>query len=264
LRWDLLRLVSDTAAVRLHYKARLVRVDAAQSMTVIQPAQPRRPGPPHNPEVRELIENKRHWSSPLKPEEAKRGFRGWNERGYLPHRDQPGLTQFVTFRLADSLPSSLRSEWEHLLKVEDDRARRAALEAYLDRGRGECLLQRPGIAKLAEDAVRFFHGQRYDLLAWVVMPNHVHVLFKVDATPMAEVLESWKKHTANQANRLLHRHGPFWLADYWDTFMRDQAHELETWEYIENNPVKAGLVLDPKSWAWSSARFRDGFGVLKL
>jgi len=60
-----------------------------------------------------------------------------------------------------------------------------------------------GNAKVVEDAVRFFHGDRYDLRAWVVMPNHVHALFNVDATPMAEILESWKKHTSQKANRLL-------------------------------------------------------------
>jgi len=170
---------------------------------VSQPPKPRRPGPPHNPGVRDLVEGKRRWSSPPKPKDAKQGFRGWNERGYLPHRDEPGLTQFVTFRLVDSFPESLRSEWEHLWKVEDDQQRRAELEAYLDRGRGDCYLRRPEIAQLVEDAVRFFHGERYDLRAWVVMPNHVHALFKVDATPMAEILESWKKHTAQKANRLL-------------------------------------------------------------
>ena len=165
---------------------------------VSQPPKQRRPGPPHNPGVRDLVEGKRRWSSPPKAEDAKQGFRGWNERGYLPHRDEPGLTQFVTFRLADSFPESLRSEWEHLWKIEDDQYRRAELEAYLDKGRGECHLRKPEIAKLVEDAVRFFHGERYDLRAWVVMPNHVHALFKVDATPMAEILESWKKHTAQR------------------------------------------------------------------
>jgi REP element-mobilizing transposase RayT len=231
---------------------------------VSQPPKPRRPGPPHNPGVRDLIEGKRRWSSPPKIEDAKHGFRGWNERGYLSHRDEPGLTQFVTFRLADSFPEALRSEWEHLWKIEDDQQRRAELEAYLDHGRGGCHLLRPEIAQLVEDAVRFFHGERYDLRAWVVMPNHVHALFKVDTTPMAEILESWKKHTAQKANRLLGRRGEFWQADYWDTYMRDSEHELETRKYIENNPAKAGFVLDPKTWPWSSARFRDEYGVLKL
>jgi REP element-mobilizing transposase RayT len=211
-----------------------------------------------------LVEGKRRWSSPPKREDARQGFRGWNERGYLPHRDEPGLTQFVTFRLAGSFPESLRSEWEHLWKIEDDELRRTGLESYLDKGRGECHLRRPEIARFVEDAVCFFQGKRYDLRAWVVMPNHVHALFKVDATPMAEILESWKKNTANKANRLLKRRGAFWQADYWDTFMRDSAHELETRDYVENNPARAGLVIDPKAWSWSSARFRDESGVLNL
>ncbi len=231
---------------------------------VSQSSKPRRPGPPHNPRVRELIAGKRRGSSTAKIDDARQGFHGWNERGYLPHRDEPGLTQFVTFRLADSFPETLRSEWEHLLKIEDDQQRRAELEAYLDKGRGECHLCRLEIAKLVEDALRFFHGERYDLRAWAVMPNHVHVLFQVEATPMAKILESWKKYTAFKANRLLNRHGGFWQADYWDTFMRDHAQEMETRNYIENNPAKAGLVLDPKMWPWSSARFRDECGVLKF
>jgi hypothetical protein len=85
------------------------------------PLQPGRPGPPHNPGVRDLVSSKRRWSSPPNRENAMCGFRGWRERGYLPHRDEPGLTQFVTFRLADSFPETLRSEWAHLLRIEDDR-----------------------------------------------------------------------------------------------------------------------------------------------
>jgi putative transposase len=231
---------------------------------VSQSSKARRPGPPQNPGVRELVKGKRRGSSPANPEDARQGFRGWNERGYLPHRDEPGLTQFVTFRLADSFPESIRSEWEHLWKIEEAQQRRVELETYLDKGRGECHLRQPEIASLVEDAVRFFHGERYDLRAWAVMPNHVHVLFKVNITPMAEILESWKKYTAQKANRLLKRRGEFWQADYWDTYVRDGGHELDARKYIEGNPTKAGLVLDPKAWPWSSVRFRDAYGVLKL
>src|SRR5438445_1568763 len=103
-----------------------------------QPPNRRRLGPPHNPLLRELVSGKQRWSSSLTRESMKQGFRGWHERGYLPHRDEPGLTQFVTFRLADRFPQSLCSEWEHLWKIEDDRERRKELEAYLDRGRGCC------------------------------------------------------------------------------------------------------------------------------
>ena len=136
-----------------------MRSDFVSMFDVSQPPKPRRPGPPHNPGVRDLVEGKRRWSSPPKIEDAKQGFRGWNERGYLPHRDEPGLTQFVTFRLADSFPESLRSEWEHLWKIEDDQQRQTKLESYLDKGRGECHLRKPEIAKLVEDNFRQFSGE---------------------------------------------------------------------------------------------------------
>jgi REP element-mobilizing transposase RayT len=229
-----------------------------------QRPKPRRSGPPHNPGVRELVAGKRRWSSPPKREDALLGFRGWHERGYLPHRDEPGLTQFVTFRLTDAFPAALRSEWAALWEIEEDRARRQQLETYLDLGRGECHLHRPDAAKLVEDTLRFFHDQRYGLRAWVVMPNHVHALFKVNTTPMSEILEGWKKYTAKQVNKLLRRRGQFWQDDYWDTYVRDEEHERNTVRYIENNPTKAHLVLDPKAWPWSSARFRDDYGRLQL
>jgi REP element-mobilizing transposase RayT len=229
-----------------------------------QPPRSRKPGPPHNPGLRDLVQGKHQWSSPPKIENLKQGFRHWHERGYLPHRDEPGLTQFVTYRLADSFPESLRSEWEYLWMIESDEQRRIEIEAYLDRGHGVCHLRQSAIAEIVEEAMQIFHGQRYDLKAWVVMPNHVHVLFKVEAVPMAEILESWKKHTAQKANRLLGRRGPFWAEDYFDTFVRDAEHEQKTIHYIENNPTKAKFVLDPKEWLWSSARFRDQLGCLKL
>src|SRR6185295_2135510 len=163
----------------------------------------RRPGPPHNPDLRELIEGKRDGTAPVKKADAIAGFRGWHERGFLPHRDAPGLTQFVTFRLADSFPSSLRSEWQGLLQQEDSREKRKQLEAYLDKGRGQCALQKPEISELTETTLRHFHCDRYELRAWVVMPNHVHVLFKVDAIPMSRIVGGWKQHIAHEANKIL-------------------------------------------------------------
>jgi REP element-mobilizing transposase RayT len=225
---------------------------------------PRRAGPPHNPGVRELVAGKRKGAVPLKREDVMQGFRGWNERGYLPHRDEPGLTQFVTFHLADSFPVALRSEWGAMLKIEDDRERRLQLEKYLDRGRGGCHLRRADIAKLVEQSLRFRNGRDYELLAWVLMPNHLHVLFTVGSVTMSQTVENWKKFTAHEANKLLQRHGKFWADDYWDTYMRDAAHELKTRRYVENNPVKALLVSEPGDWQWSSARLRDQNGNLCL
>jgi REP element-mobilizing transposase RayT len=235
-----------------------------QTPLVNQPPRRLGSGAPHNPWLRELVSGKQRWSGSLSTEDMRQGFRGWHERGYLPHRDEPGLIQFVTFRLADSFPRSPRSEWEHLWKIEDDRKRRKELEAYLDRGRGSCYLQNAKVAALVEDSLRHFDGQRYELNGWVVMPNHVHVLFRVTATPMAQVVESWKKFTSHEANKLLGLRGQLWQEDYWDTYMRDAAHELKSRRYIECNPVKAKLVMEARSYGWSSARFRDEFGNLKL
>jgi REP element-mobilizing transposase RayT len=191
------------------------------------------------------------------------GFRGWHERGYLPHRDEPGLTQFVTFGLADAFPAALRAEWATLLKVEDNGAKRRRIEAYLDSGRGTQWLRRPDIAGLVEVALGRFHKERYELKAWVVMPNHVHVLIAVSDLSLSRIVEGWKSFTAHAANRLLNRKGPFWASDYWDIYMRSVQHELAVRRYIENNPVKACLVSDPRDWPWSSARHRDESGALR-
>jgi REP element-mobilizing transposase RayT len=150
------------------------------------------------------------------------------------------------------------------LQIEDDRERRAELEGYLDRDQGGCHLRRSEISRLVENSLRWFHGDRYDLRAWCIMGNHVHVLFMVGEVPLSEIIESWKKHTSIKSNRLLNRKGAFWAPGYFDTYMRDAEHEQTTIRYIENNPTKSKLVLDPKGWPWSSARFRNEFGALKL
>jgi len=135
--------------------------------------------------------------------------------------------------------------------------RRQRIEHYLDSGAGRCWLSQPEIAETAENALLFFEGQRYGLEAWVVMPNHVHALF----TPMAghsfsEILHSWESYTSNEANRLLGRSGEFWFPDYYDRFIRDERHFARAVEYIEMNPVAAGLCLRPEDWPYGSARFR--------
>src|SRR2546423_10718522 len=117
--------------------------------------------PPYNPWVRALVEDKRKWDPKAIRTEAKAGFRGWHERGYLPHRDAPGLTQFITYHLADAFPSELLSEWSMLLEIENDRERRKKLEEYLDKGRGHCWLQKPEVASICENAFLHFHGERY-------------------------------------------------------------------------------------------------------
>ena len=222
------------------------------------------PVPPYNPGVKGLVEGKRAGSQTLSPETVQQGFQGWHERGYLPHRDEPGKVQFVTFRLADAFPETLSSEWQPLLEIQNTRQRKIEWEAYLDKGRGACLLRHAEIARLVEKSFLCRHGEDYELRAWVIMPNHVHLLFKVLGVPMSQVVGNWKGFTAKQANKLLGRQGKFWQSEYWDTFIRDEEHERRTRKYIEENPAKAGLAATRQDWPWGSARFRDAYDRLCL
>jgi putative transposase len=214
--------------------------------------------------LRDLVVEKNSWHRPLTDEEKTLDFLGWHERGYMPHCDFPGLVQFVTFRLADSMPVSRRGEWEHLLKIEDDRERCTKLEEYLDRGIGECHLRQAQVAKIAEDAMLHFHNERYEMLAWCVMPNHVHVLVHIWDWPLAKMLQNWKSITAVKANRILNRSGEFWQREYWETFMRSEEQERTAIRYIESNPVKSKLCQFAEDWPFGSARFRDKYRRLAI
>ena len=217
----------------------------------------------HRRNVFETVREKRQWHTPPDAEAAKLGFRGWHSRGYLPHFDLPGLTQFLNYRLDDAMPASLRHEWAALLEIEDDLKRRAKIEAYLDRGRGSCRLRDPCAAAIVEENWLHADGQKYRLLAWVVMPNHVHLLVEIWQTPQSKLIKDWKGFTARRINRLLGQRGQVWQDDYWDRYLRDEAHYRKVVHYIESNPVKAGLVKSPEQWPFSSARFRDEYHRLK-
>jgi REP element-mobilizing transposase RayT len=150
-----------------------------------------------------LVYRKNKWDEPLSDEDKAKGFLGWHERGYLPHCEKPGLVQLVTLRLVDSLPASRRGEWEHLLKLEDVRERRKELESYLDRGVGQCWLRDSRIAAQVEESLLFHHDARYELLAWCMMPNHVHVLVHVWDWPLWKIIASLKRFSATRALKLI-------------------------------------------------------------
>lgn len=212
---------------------------------------------PMKPELKRLIEAKRAWSEPLRPEEKERGFKGWYASKNLPHFDSQGAQQFITYRLDDSLPAERRGEWEALLKIEDNVEKRKKLEAYLDRGLGACHLRDARIAELVQGNLWHHDGVKYRLLAWVVMPNHVHALIEVWRVPLGKILQGWKGYTAKEATRVLGRQGTFWAEDYFDRYIRDEEHRQRVVRYIEHNPVKAGLARAPEDWPWSSARYRS-------
>ena len=187
----------------------------------------------------------------------------WHSRGYLPHFESSDVTQHVTCHLADSLPQTVLLQLESELKFfpmeKRDAERRKRIDAWIDAGHGSCILRKPAIADMVQDSLLAFDSQRYRLLAWVVMPNHVHVLFQpINGWTVANIVATWKKFTARKICDEVRDSGdgpsaPVWHREYWDRFIRHQTHLQQTIEYIHLNPVKAGLVVTAEAWPWSSA-----------
>jgi len=183
---------------------------------------------------------------------------GRRSRGYLPHIDGAERTQFVTFHLADALPKDvvekMRAEVETLPESERKNALAKRVEAYCDAGYGACVLRDPRAALALERKLFEHHGRLYTLHAWCIMPNHGHVLL----TPCPGVslslgMQRIKGGSAVEINRLLGRRGRLWQPESFDVWMRSDDHFWGVAKYIEWNPVKAGLVGDPKLFSWSSA-----------
>jgi|WetSurMetagenome_2_1015567.scaffolds.fasta_scaffold356264_1 hypothetical protein len=161
---------------------------------------------------------------------------GWHSRGYLPHFDVPDIVQMVTFRLGDSLPEAAVREMADDPIRRNDRTWRERVQAYLDAGHGTCYLRDPQLAGRVQDSLLHFDAERYRLLAWSVMPNHVHVLVEtMGGFALSRVLCSWKSYTAKEANRVLGRSGRFWHPEYFDRYIRDGAHYANAVSYIEAN-----------------------------
>ena len=185
---------------------------------------------------------------------------GWHSRGYLPHFDGGEVFQSITFRLCDSMPENLIEEWNLELEREgeefDDKLR-YRIEAYLDRGKGACYLKDPRIGNLVQSALLYFDGERYRLSAWVVMPNHVHLLAAPLPThSLSGIMHSIKSYTSQEANKMLTRSGRFWFEDYFDRYIRNAQHFDNAVSYIETNPVRAGLCRLPWDWPFSSSRYK--------
>ena len=224
--------------------------------------------PPVNPEARAKYLGARAPACALHADRS-RPHKSWHSRGYLPHLDQPEIIQAVTFRLADSIPADVIAAWKSELaltgaeEASDPRCveLRERIERYTEEGHGACWLRDGRVADEVEKALLHFDGVRYRLLAWVIMPNHVHALVEtMPGFPLDGVIQSWKSFTAKQVNKILDRSGQFWMPDYFDRYIRNEKHLATVVDYIEQNPVKAGLVDSASEWRWSSAA-RNAVGM---
>lgn len=173
-------------------------------------------------------------------------------RHKLPHWQQGQVWTFLTYRLADSLPATKLSKWrdernrwlEHHPKPWDDATEESyhnrfseSVDEWLDQGHGSCLLEKPRHSETVAHAFLHFHEKRYQMMAFVIMPNHVHALFRLlPGHHLSEVVHSWKSFTALKINQRENRLGSLWQPDYWDRLIRNQRHFDWAIRYIQDNP----------------------------
>ncbi len=217
-------------------------------------------------------------------------------RRHLPHWYVPGAAHFVTYRLAGTVPKSvlqeIRERNERLLQQSPpagaslgqfrQRIQKqyfAEYDRYLDRPSAIDWLMKPELAALIRGNLYHHADKKYHLLAYCIMPNHVHLLLqplvgqaaslafaqtaneaacpKGELTdgdsPLAEIMHSLKSFTAHRANKILGRTGPFWQHESYDHWVRDEGELERIVNYIIGNPVRAGLVKRPHDWLFGSA-----------
>jgi REP element-mobilizing transposase RayT len=185
-------------------------------------------------------------------------------RGRLPHWEKEEGLYFITFHLADSLPHSVLPKiaerhrilsaaiQNHANLLPEQKAllstySHARMEEYFDRGAGSCPFLDMRIAGAMAAALRFREGQQFRLLAWCVMPNHVHVVVKLyPGQELARIVKAWKNFSAKAVNQALGRKGRFWQREYYDRLIRNGDELDRAIRYVVENPTKAGL----KDWTW--------------
>jgi len=178
-------------------------------------------------------------------------------RNRLPHWSQGEVFQFVTWSLGDALPSEKRRQivverrdwvrahpkpWTPKEEMEYGELFSERVEGWLDRGGGACVLKRPEASECVARTLEYFDGERYALKAYVVMPNHVHVL----VSPFAEwsldrLVHSWKRFSTGRIRKVVGGEGRLWMPGYWDRMIRSVEHLEYVREYIRLNPMRAGL-----------------------
>lgn len=165
----------------------------------------------------------------------------------LPHWQQGEVMQFVTFRLGDAMPASKIRQWkeEHATwtlhhpkpwspEQESEYHQRFTwkLERWLDEGAGSCLLKDPACRRVVEDVLMHGQGRQVEHHAWVIMPNHLHLLF-TPGLPLQTLMKVWKGTSARRI-----RMGSIWQKNYRDTLIRDARHFANAVRYIRRNPAK--------------------------
>ncbi len=203
-------------------------------------------------------------------------------RRNLPHLYYNDGIYFITFRLKDSIPLKLlkelrldsnqitENESTRILTSKELRLSAAGqkrifrkYDSLLDTGRyGEKLLTLPQIIKVVKHTLHFPDGKDYLLICYCIMPNHVHIVIKLlnGSRSISKIMQSIKRISARDCNRILHRRGKFWQEESFDRLVRDETELYNILKYVLTNPVKAGLV---NTWdEWEHTYCRRDFLIL--
>jgi REP element-mobilizing transposase RayT len=198
---------------------------------------------------------------------------------HLPHWQPGGAPLFITTRLAGSLPANVVAQLkaEHMAQVkahssngteqdylnwryQTDKISFGRWDAALDEhAQNRKWLAVPAVREIVSKALHYRNGKVYELIAFCIMPNHIHILFtplQKDGAyiPLEKIMQSLKRHTARQANKTLNRQGAFWQAESYDHVVRDLAEFARIIKYIIYNPVQAGLVENWHEWPGTYCR----------
>jgi putative transposase len=212
-------------------------------------------------------------------------------RRRLPHWEVSGATYFVTACLHGSIPAQglleiarYRADLESRPRPPGVAAREHAVrlsklvfarsESWLDLRPAVRHLEDPHLAAIVQGAIFYFVGQRYQLLAHVIMPSHMHLVFTplqswvdslapdiTERTPRERIMHGLKRHTGIECNKHLGQAGAFWQHDSYDHWVRDVDELERIIDYVEDNPVKANLVEAAEQWTFSSAHVRRQLGI---
>ena len=190
-------------------------------------------------------------------------------RGRIPHWELDNGLYFITFHLADGLPreavqrlNEMRTFFRSLYgetmtdeqATELERAIFRETDRWLDRNLGACYLSDHRAAEIVRETLHFWDGDRYRLLSWTIMPNHVHAVFQLwRGHDLSRVMHSWKSYTGSEINKVVDRHGTLWQREYFDRLIRNPREFENVTRYVLDNPRKAGLREWP--WTWCTDKF---------
>jgi len=211
----------------------------------------------------------------------------WVYTRHLPHWRQDGATYFVTFHLKDSLPKAALLELQKLREEQarrrqtwnrqqscasgsvvveaDIRAKQEAFEKlvfkrvqhWAEKGLGACYFNHHRFRSILHDAILYWHNKQVDVAAFVVMPNHAHLIARpLDGIALEKWLQSVKRFTAREVNRLNENTGSIWFEESHDRIVRDLPHLNRCLRYIGRNPVQARIQHASKT-RWLNPQWQD-------